>query len=158
MTPPLCRRGIHLAAMALLLGGVGSLPARAASCTYLQAVDGVGVTPVVTRTISGGNPPGHPSWATAFSVTRPFSVFRFIFTVASSVSATYPIQGELQFSDGSRLQVINESLAPQAGPGRQWDAPAVPGKTVSQVTFRIGPSHDPAASGFTYRIAVQGCD
>ena len=96
--------------------------------------------------------------ATAFSVTRPFSVFRFIFTVASSVSATYPIQGELQFSDGSRLQVINESLAPQAGPGRQWDAPAVPGKTVSQVTFRIGPSHDPAASGFTYRIAVQGCD
>jgi hypothetical protein len=35
---------------------------------------------------------------------------------------------------------------------------AVPGKTVSQVNFKIGASADQAATGFTYRISVQGCN
>ena len=68
------------------------------------------------------------------------------------------IQGYLKFTDGSNLQVINESYAPQVGTGRQWDVQAVPGKTVSQVNFKIGASADQAATGFTYRISVQGCN
>ena len=35
--------------------------------------------------------------------------------------------------------------------------PQVPGKSISQVNFRIGANNDPAATGFSYRISVQGC-
>jgi phage-related protein len=80
------------------------------------------------------------------------------FTANSSVSATYPIQGYLKFTDGSNLQVINDSLTPGVGTGRDWVVEAVPGKTVSQVNFKIGASADQAATGFTYRISVQGCN
>ena len=33
----------------------------------------------------------------------------------------------------------------------------VPGKSISQVNFRIGANKDPQATGFSYRISVQGC-
>ena len=33
----------------------------------------------------------------------------------------------------------------------------VPGKRISQVNFRIGANKDPKATGFSYRISVQGC-
>ena len=49
-------------------------------------------------------------------------------------------------------------MPPQTGTGRQWNVQAVPGKTVSQVNFKIGASGDQAATGFTYRISVQGCN
>ena len=91
-------------------------------------------------------------------MTQPYSSYKLFFTANSSVSATYPIQGYLKFTDGSNLQVINDSYAPQAGTGRQWVVQAVPGKTVSQVNFKIGASGDQAATGFTYRISVQGCN
>ena len=90
-------------------------------------------------------------------MTQPYSSYKFFFTANSSVSATYPIQAYLKFTDGSNLQVVNESYAPQVGTGRQWDTPAVPGKTVSQLNFKIGASADQAATGFTYRISAQGC-
>ena len=32
-----------------------------------------------------------------------------------------------------------------------------PGKSISQVNFRIGANKDPQATGFSYRISVQGC-
>jgi len=99
-----------------------------------------------------------PNWNTDFFVTQPYSSYKLFFTANSSVSATYPIQGYLKFTDGSNLQVINESYAPQVGTGRQWNVQAVPGKTVSQVNFKIGASADQAATGFTYRISVQGCN
>ena len=31
------------------------------------------------------------------------------------------------------------------------------GKSISQVNFRIGANKDPQATGFSYRISVQGC-
>ena len=74
------------------------------------------------------------------------------------MSATYPIQAYLKFTDGSNLQVVNDSYAPNVGTGRQWTVRAVPGKTVNQVNFKIGASGDQAATGFTYRISVQGCN
>jgi len=115
---------------------------------------------IVTKTIGAGDPLpfSRPNWNTDFFVTQPYNSYKLFFTANSSVSATYPIQGYLKFTDGSNLQVINESYAPQVGTGRQWNVQAVPGKTVSQVNFKIGASADQAATGFTYRISVQGCN
>jgi hypothetical protein len=136
----------------------GLRPALAQTCQFLAPVGGNGVTNIVTKTIGPGNPFGRPNWNTDFFVTQSFSSYKLFFTADSSVSATYPIQGYLKFTDGSSLQVINENFAPQMGTGRHWDVPAVPGKTVSQVNFKIGASRDQAATGFTYRISVQGCN
>ena len=130
----------------------------AQTCQFLSPVGGDGVTNIVTKTIGPGNPLGRPNWNTDFFVTRPYSFFKLFFTADSSVSATYPIQAYLKFTDGSNLQVINDSYAPQVGTGRHWDVAAVPGKTVSQVNFKVGTTSNQAATGFTYRISVQGCN
>ena len=131
---------------------------QAQTCEFLAPVGGDGVTKIITKTIGPGNPFGRPNWNTDFFVTKPYSSYKFFFTANSSVSATYPIQGYLKFTDGSNLQVINESFAPQVGTGRMWGPfPAIPGKTVSQLNFKIGASADQAATGFTYRISTMGC-
>jgi len=145
-----------LAAGASLIAG--AQPVSAQTCQFLSPVGGNGQTNIVTKTISAGNPFGRPNWNTDFFVTQPYTSYKFFFTANSSVSATYPIQGYLKFTDGSNLQVINESFAPQVGTGRQWDVSPVPGKTVSQLNFKIGASADQAATGFTYRISAQGCN
>jgi hypothetical protein len=156
--PPVSLRALPLATgLATALLGMGA-PSLAQSCQFLAPVGGNGVSNIVTKTIGPGNPFGRPNWNTDFFVTQPYSSFKLFFTADSSVSATYPIQGYLKFTDGSNLQVINENFAPQLGTGRQWVVPAVPGKTVSQVNFKIGASSDQAATGFTYRISVQGCN
>ncbi|MFM7265935.1 MAG: hypothetical protein ACKOZW_10175 [Cyanobium sp.] len=143
---------------ALAAGLLASAAAvQAQTCQFLAPVGGNGETNIVTKTISPGNPLGRPNWNTDFFVTQPYSSFKLFFTANSSVSATYPIQAYLKFTDGSSLHVVNEKFAPQMGTGRHWDLQAVPGKTVSQVNFKIGASADQAATGFTYRISVQGC-
>ena len=152
--PTLAAQGFAL----LAAGAIAAGPVSAQRCQFLSPVGGNGVTPIVTKTISAGNPFGRPNWNTDFFVTQPYSSYKFFFTANSSVSATYPIEGYLKFTDGSNLQVINESYAPQLGTGRQWTIPAVPGKTVSQLNFKIGASADQAATGFTYRISTQGCN
>ena len=159
--PFLSRPAAPASLLALAVGGcpcAAAAPASAQSCQFLSPVGGNGVTPIITKTIGPGNPFGRPNWNTDFFVTQPYSSYKFFFTANSSVSATYPIQGYLKFTDGSNLQVINESYAPQVGTGRQWTVQAVPGKTVSQLNFKIGASGDQAATGFTYRISTQGCN
>lgn len=140
--------------------GMSVLPAAAQSCQFLQPVGGNGVTPIVTKTIGVGSPLpfSRPNWNTDFFVTQPYSSYKLFFTANSSVSATYPIEAYLKFTDGSNLQVVNESFTPQVGTGRNWVIPTTPGKTVSQVNFKIGTASDAAATGFTYRISVQGCN
>ncbi|MEB3255029.1 MAG: hypothetical protein VKJ05_01445 [Synechococcaceae cyanobacterium] len=145
-------------AAALLASATAASAARAQTCQFLAPVGGNGETNIVTKTISVGNPLGRPNWNTDFFVTQPYSFYKLFFTANSSVSATYPIQAYLKFTDGSSLQVVNEKFAPQLGTGRHWTIEAVPGKTVSQVNFKIGASSDQAATGFTYRISVQGCN
>ncbi|MEB3277017.1 MAG: hypothetical protein VKM92_08630 [Cyanobacteriota bacterium] len=146
-----------------LLGGLTAAtvaPAAAQSrCEFLQPVGGTGVTPIVTKTISVGNIFGRPNWNTDFYVTKPYNSYKFFFTANSSVSATYPVEGYLKFSDGTNMQVINDpSFAPPMGTGRMWGPfPAYPGKQVTQLNFKIGASADQAATGFTYRISTQGC-
>jgi len=137
----------------------GLAPVQAQTCQFLAPVGGDGTTNIVTKTIGAGNPFGRPNWNTDFFVTQSYGSYKFFFTANSSVSATYPIQGYLKFTDGSSLQVINESFAPQMGTGRMWGPfPAIPGKTVSQLNFKIGASADQAATGFTYRISTMGCN
>jgi hypothetical protein len=139
------------------LAALGALPVQAQSCTFLQPVGGNGVTPIVTKTISAGNPFGRPNWNTDFYVTRPYRSYKLFFTADSSVSATYPIQAYLKFSDGSNLRVYDGNFTPTPGTGGSIDVPAVPGKLATQVNIKVGATDNMAATGFTYRISVQGC-
>lgn len=132
--------------------------ARAESCQFLSPVGGDGVTPIVTKTISPGNPLGRPNWNTDFFVTRPYSSYKLFFTADSSVSATYPLQAYLKFTDGSNLRVADGNFTPTPGTGGAKRVFAVPGKTVSQVNIKVGSTNNMAATGFTYRISVQGCN
>ena len=153
------RRVVALtAACAGLIAAPGASSA-AQQCTFLQPIGGNGATPIVSKQVGRGKLLGRTNWNTDFIVDRPYDSYKFFFTANSSVSATYPIQGYLKFTDGSSLQVINESFAPQMGTGRMWGPfPAIPGKTVSQLNFKIGASADQAATGFTYRISTMGCN
>ena len=154
------------ASLSLVSGLLGTvvaaslLPASAqTSCEFLQPVGGNGVTPIITKTIGPGNLFGRPNWNTDFYVTKPYNSYKYFFTADSSVSATYPVEGYLKFSDGSNMQVINNpSYTPPMGTGQMWGPfPAYPGKQVVQLNFKIGASADQAATGFTYRISTQGC-
>jgi hypothetical protein len=140
-----------------LCSTVTTAAAVAGSCEFLSPVGGDGVTPIVTKTISMGNPLGRPNWNTDFYVTKPYSSFKLFFTADSSVSATYPVQAYLKFTDGSNLQVFNANITPEPGTGGGRVVPAVPGKQVSQVNIKVGSSTNMAATGFTYRVSVQGC-
>ena len=142
-----------LAASTLVQPGM----AWAQTCQFLAPVGGNGTTPIVTKTISPGNPLGRPNWNTDFFVTRPYSSYKLFFTADSSVSATYPVQAYLKFTDGSSLRVFNDNITPKPGTGGGIVVPTVPGKEVSQVNIKVGASSNMAATGFTYRISVQGC-
>ncbi len=147
-----------LLGLAIGLAGLAAAPARAESCDFLTPVGGNGVTPIVTKTISTGNPLGRPNWNTDFFVTKPYTSFKLFFTADSSVSATYPLEAYLKFTDGSSLRVADGNFTPTPGTGGAKRVQAVPGKVVSQVNIKVGSSSNMAATGFTYRISVQGCN
>ena len=97
-------------------------------------------------------------WNTDFVVDQPYRSFKLFLTAHSSDPSSYPIQAFLKFSDGSNLKVADEQLQPPVGTGRMFGPfQQVTGKSVSQVNFRIGANKDPQATGFSYRISVQGC-
>ena len=149
--------GFAAAVLALLPLSAGS--ARA-GCQFLQPIGGNGISPIITKTVGPGKIIGRTNWNTDFVVNGYYSSYKFFFTADSSdPSATYPVEGYLKFADGSNLQVINVSMNPPIGTGRMFGPfPAIPGKTVSQLNFKVGASSDPGALGFTYRISVQGCN
>ena len=154
---------MRFAALPLLLYplvlGLGSTATAAEKCEFLQPIGGNGVTPIVTKRVGRDKLIGKPNWNTDFIVTRPFSSFKFFFTAASSdAGAKYPVSGFMKFSDGTSLQVINETMNPPIGTGRRFGPfLAVPGKQASQMNFKVGVSSDPGTLGFSYRISVQGC-
>jgi len=154
---------MRFAALPLLLYplvlGLGSTATAAEKCEFLQPIGGNGVTPIVTKRVGRDKLIGKPNWNTDFIVTRPFSSFKFFFTADSSDAvAKYPVSGFMKFSDGTSLQVINETMKPPIGKGRMFGPfLAVPGKQASQMNFKVGASSDPGSLGFSYRISVQGC-
>ena len=138
-------------------------PATAeAACTFLQPSGG-GET-IVRKKVERpkgllGKAVGRTNWNTDFVVDRPYTSFKLFFTADSTDSTSYPIQAFLKFSDGSNLKVADEQLQPPLGTGRMFGPfPQVQGKSISQVNFRIGANNDPKATGFSYRISVQGCN
>lgn len=153
---PLSLIGMGLAAT--LLAAVAQ-PARAQqNCRFLLPLGGGG-EPVVSKRIGPDRLLGRTNWNTDFIVDRSFKSYRFFFTSASSERATFPVAGFMRFTDGSSLQVINETPTFEPGTGRMFGPfPAVPGRRTNLMNFRVGSSSQPAALGFSYRISVQGCN
>ena len=150
-------RLLPLLATPLLIGSAGGAIA-APTCQFLQPIGGTG-SPIVAKSVSRGKLIGRPNWNTDFIVDQPYTSFKFFFTANSAdPGAQYPVSGFMKFSDGSNLQVINETMNPPIGTGRMFGPfPAIPGKQASQMNFKVGNSDDPGALGFSYRISVQGC-
>ncbi len=64
----------------------------------------------------------------------------------------------MTFTDGSNLQVINQTMDPPIGTVRMFGPfSAIPLKAASQMTFKVGASNDAGALGFSYRLSMQGC-
>lgn len=105
-----------------------------------------------------GKAVGRTNWNTDFVVEQPYRSFKLFFTADSNDSSSYPIQAFLKFSDCNSLKVANEHLQPPVGTGSRFSFfQQVANKTISQVNFRIGANKNPQATGFSYRISVQGC-
>ncbi len=114
---------------------------------------------MVSKRIGPDRLPGRTNGHTDFVVDRDFRSYRFFFTSASAERATFPVSGVMAFSDGSSLQVINETPGFEPGTGRMFGPfPSVPGKRTRLMDFRVGSSTTPATLGFSYRISVQGRD
>ena len=147
-----------LSALSLLL-----MPMQVhAACSFLNPVGGG--DPIVKKKVERpkgliGKAFGRTNRNTDFAVNQPFRNFKLFFTADSSDPSSYPIQAFLKFSDGSNLKVADEQLKPPVGTGRMFGPfQQVAGKSISQVNFRIGANDDPTATGFSYRISVQGCN
>ncbi|KEF41623.1 MAG: hypothetical protein ER33_10125 [Cyanobium sp. CACIAM 14] len=142
-----------------LLTTAASPSLAAPVCTFLAPIGGSGTSPVVSKSVGRGKLIGKTNWNTDFVVDKPYNSYKFFFTANSSDSgAKYPVEGFMKFTDGSSLQVINQSMNPPIGTGRMFGPfPAIPGKQASQMNFKVGASSDPGALGFSYRISVQGC-
>ncbi|MCS5691871.1 hypothetical protein NZK33_07710 [Cyanobium sp. FGCU-6] len=152
-------------AAGLLLGlSVALAPTTTASaaplCVFLTPIGGNGTTPIVSKQVGRGHLIGKTNWNTDFIVDKPYRSYKFFFTANSSdPSAKYPVTGFMKFTDGTSLQLFNETISPPIGTGKEYGPfPAVPGKQASQMNFKIGASSDPGALGFSYRISVQGCN
>ena len=101
---------------------------------------------------------GRTNWNTDFVVDQPYRSFKLFFTADSSDPSSYPVQAFLKFSHGSNRKVADEQLQPPVGTGRMFGPfQKEQGKSISLVNFRIGANKDPQATGFSYRISVQGC-
>ena len=128
---------------------------------FRSPIGGNGNSAIVSKSVGPGKvlPFSRNNWNTDFIVNNPFNSYKFFFTANSSdPNASYPVQGYMKFTDGSSLQVINESMNPPIGTGRMFGPfPAIAGKQASQMNFKVGASNDPGALGFSYRISVQGC-
>lgn len=139
------------------------LEVRAQPCEFLSPIGGDG-SKIVKKRVERpkglyGRVLGRTNWDTDFSVSRTYRSYKLFFTADSTDQATYPIEAYLKFSDGSNLRVVQESMTPPIGQGKMFGPfKAVPGKQISQVNFRIGANKNPEATGFSYRISVQGCD
>ncbi len=150
----------------LLFASLLAPHAAIAKCEFQMPIGGNGDGPkpwIVKKRVERpkgliGSTFGRTNWNTDFAVTRPYSNYKLFFTADSTDSGNYPIEAYLKFSDGSNLRVVNEMMQPPLGTGKMFGPfPAIPGKSVSQVNFKIGTAKDPGATGFSYRISVQGC-
>jgi hypothetical protein len=160
-----CR--VVLPLVAVLAASTALPAARAAEvCRFLAPIGGDADDPIVKKRVERPTVApmrmllGRTNWNTDFAVDRPYRRYKLFFTADSTdPKAKYPVEGNMKFSDGSSLKLFAETISPPMGTGKMFGPyPAVPGKQTSQINFKIGASSDPEATGFSYRISVQGCD
>jgi hypothetical protein len=168
--PSLANKNFRLATTFGVVAACSSLifayaPVAQAGCTFLMPIGGNGDGPkpyIVKKRVQRNKVlVGRTNWNTDFVVNQPFASYKLFFTADSTDNnpGSYPIEAFLKFSDGSNLRVVNEFMKPPTGTGAQFGPFQTPqGKTVSQVNFKVGAGNDPGATGFSYRISVQGCD
>ena len=154
---------------AAICSAVSMAPQAHAGCSFLMPVGGNGNGPkpyIVKKQVERpkglvGKAVGRTNWNTDFVVNQPYKSFKLFFTADSTDGnpGAYPIEAYLKFTDGSNLRVVQESMKPPTGTGAQFGPFTVrSGKAVGQVNFKIGANNDPGATGFSYRISVQGCN
>ncbi len=132
----------------------------AASCTPLQAVGG---GTAVSKTIQLDGPLvfpfGRTNFNTDFAVTERHGTYRILFESTSDKPGPYPIEAYLKFSDGTNLQVVDETLNATPGQKKEFGPFSPPaGKLVTQVNVKVGSGLNANATGFSYTISVKGCD
>ena len=147
---------------ALPVLGLLLMPLQAnADCSFLPPVGGG--DPIVKKKVERpkgliGKAIGRTNWITDFLVDQPYRSFKLFFTADSSDPSSYLVQAFLKFSDGSNRKVADEQLQPPVGAGWMFGPfQQVLGKSISKVNYKIGANKDPQATGFSYRISVQGC-
>jgi hypothetical protein len=156
-----CRVALPL--VAALAASTAPPAAQAAEvCRFLAPIGGDAGNPIVKKRVERPRVGllSRTNWNTDFVVDRPYRRYKLFFTADSTdPKAKYPVEGNMKFSDGSSLKLFAETISPPMGTGKMFGPyPAVPGKQTSQINFKIGTSSDPEATGFSYRISVQGCD
>jgi hypothetical protein len=140
-----------------------------AACTFLMPVGGNGNGPaphIVKKQVERpkgliGSAVGRTNWNTDFVVDRPYRQFKLFFTADSTDAqpGSYPVEAFLKFTDGSSLKVVDQAMAPPTGTGAQFGPFSPPsGQSVAQVNFKVGANKNAGATGFSYRISVQGCN
>jgi len=144
----------------LLLGGV-ALPSPGLArpvCRFLMPIGGSG-EPTVQKRISAARLVGRTNWNTDFAVDRSYRSYRVNFQSVSTDRGTFPLAVFLRFTDGSNLQVVNDTLTLDPQQSRRLGPfSAVPGKRTSLVNVRVGSSAMPKSTGFSYRVSVEGCE
>jgi hypothetical protein len=134
-------------------------PAIASACTPLRAIGG-GTS--VSKTIQLNGPLtfpfGRTNFNTDFTVSQKYGSYRINFRSTSTERGPYPIEAYLKFSDGSNLQVVNETLDAAPGQSRTYGPfSPPPEKLVTQVNVKVGSSYNANATGRSYTISVDGC-
>lgn len=145
---------------------LASSSARAETCTFLKPIGGDGATNIVSKRVERPKVGplsmllGRTNWDTDFAVDKPYSSYKLFFTADSTdAKAKYPVRGFFKFTDNTSLQLFDEEISPPVGTGKMYGPfKAVAGKSISQINFKVGASKDPDATGFIYRISVQGCN
>jgi hypothetical protein len=154
------RKALLLGLCGAALQLTGATSVRAETCVFLNPIGGDGTSPIVAKTVGRSKLIGQTNWWTDFIVDRPYNTYKFFFTANSSdPKAQYPVEGFMKFSDNTDLQLFNVTMSPPIGTGKMFGPyQQVPGKQISQISFKVGASNDPGALGFSYRISVQGCN
>lgn len=96
---------------------------------------------------------------TDFVVDRSYGQFKLFFTADSTDEqpGTYPVEAFLKFTDGSNLKLVDQAMKPPTGIGARFEPFATPSsKSLAQVNFKVGANKNVGATGFSYRISVQG--
>ena len=157
MTLSLIRRTRRRAALLAALAGLASPALAEPQCRPLMPIGGGG-DPTVQKRISAARLVGRTNWNTDFAVTDTFRSYRLTIQSVSTGRGTFPLAVFLRFTDGSNLQVVNDSLTLEPQQSRRLGPfLAVPDKRTSVVNVRVGSSSMPGSTGFSYRVSVEGC-